>query len=311
VKTSFRDSARRLVRRARAEGLYNRGIDTARQIKAIPRERAWQRTIGPLLSDGVAIRGSGEWTKPKPDVVPLVMCLWNRPERIETVLEMLRSLSGPHQIALLLWNNNVGDAAFYEKAIEGAVGGNLASVDLVQSPANIGGLARFIATRLLVNGGYEGPVVMLDDDQDVSETFLEDLLRDYTPRSVVAWWAFSLHGSYWRRAEIEPGAAADHAGTGGTVVDSSLVGDDRFFANLPRTFAFLEDQWMTFFAHSLGWRVVKARTAIDLVSEDKNQYHGLSPLKDAFYLAQQTGRKRLLRKRRPIARWSEGRLLSD
>lgn len=307
---SLRTIVRKIVRRARAEGIYDRGIATGRRVKAIPRERAWQRTIGAILTNGTTVRQTGAWTRPDVDVVPLVMCLWNRPERIETVLEMLRTLSGPHRVALLLWNNNSTDASFYEKAVEGAVGGSLASVDLVQSPSNVGGLARFLAARLLVNGGYQGPVVMLDDDQDVSKTFLEDLLRDYTPRSITAWWAFSLHGSYWRRAEIEPGTAADHAGTGGTVFDSSLVRDDRFFANLPRTFAFLEDQWMTFFAHSLGWRIVKARTTIDLVSEEKNQYHGLSPLKDAFYVAQHTDRNRLLRKRRPIAQWSEGRLRS-
>ncbi|AMM21708.1 hypothetical protein AX769_18085 [Frondihabitans sp. PAMC 28766] len=306
-----RERARQAVRRAGAEALYDRLILAARRLKAVPRERAWLRVVGGLLHDGVVVHGSGGWARPEAGVLPLVMCLWNRPERIDEVLAMLRSLSGPHRVALLLWNNNAADADFYAGRITDAAGGSLAGVDLVQSPVNIGGLARFVAARLLANGGYTGPVLMLDDDQDVSPNFVEDLLRDYSERSVVAWWAFSLHGSYWRRAEIEPGSDADHAGTGGTVYDSSLVRDDRFFANLPREFAFLEDQWMTFLAHAKGWRVIKGRTTIDLVSEEKNQYHGLSPLKDRFYRVQRTQRAWLTRRARVRTAWNDGRITSE
>ncbi|MFZ7089079.1 hypothetical protein [Curtobacterium sp. RRHDQ10] len=309
VARSRREQVRTVVARARLEPVYDRGIAAVRAVRARQRDRAWVRVLDGVLHDGVTVSTPGTWARDDRDSVPLVMCLWNRPERIEHVLGMLADLDPAQPVRLLLWNNHAADAAFYEEAVRDAARGSLVGVDLVQSPRNIGGLARFVAMRLLRNGGYRGPVAMLDDDQDVTPSFLVDLLRDWRPRSVVAWWGFSLHGSYWRRAEIAPGTEPDHAGTGGTVVDVDLVADDRFFARLPFRFAFLEDQWMTFFAKHLGWRVVKGNTRIDLVLEEKNQYHGLRPVKDVFHSWQQSpdGRRALRgRVRRP--RWDAGRI---
>lgn len=286
-----RTSLRRIVRGLRLEGLYDRSLVGARRIKAIPRERAWQRVIGGLLTEGIRVVGTASWARPGDDAIPVVVCLWNRPDRAAEVTRMLRAQVTNRPIRLLLWNNNPADAETYRAVARDGAGDSLASIDLYDSPVNIGGLARFVAARLAVNGGYQGPIVMLDDDQDVSVDFIEELLADYEPRSVVAWWAFSQHGSYWRRAEIDPGTAADHAGTGGTVYDSELVTDDRFFARLPRRFAFLEDQWMSFAAHQKSWRVVKASTHIELVSEELNQYHGLKPLKDEFFHEQRQQRR--------------------
>lgn len=261
------------------------------------------------MRSGVTVATDGTWGRPDSPGVPLVMCLWNRPDRLPQVLEMLSGLDVEQPVRLLLWNNNSADAARYAETVRGAARGSLVSVDLVQSPVNIGGLARFVASRLLWNAGYRGPVLMLDDDQDVTPRFVTDLLADYHARSVVAWWAFSQHGSYWARAEIAPGSPADHAGTGGTVYDCELVSDDAFFARLPRRFAFLEDQWMSFFAHAKGWRVVKARTDIGLVSEELNQYHALKPMKDVFYDFQRQAGPAFVAG--PVRRsgWEQGKLL--
>jgi len=307
----LREAARHAVRRLHGERAYDAAIGAARALRERRRDRAWVAVLDDLLTSGVTTTGAGRFADPDPASTPIVMCLWNRPERVEHILGMLAGLDPAHPVRLLLWNNHAPDAAFYaETARRWAEGrGALTSVDLVQSPRNIGGLARFVAARLLRNGGYRGPFVMLDDDQDVEASFIGDLLRDWTPRSIVAWWGFSLHGSYWRRAEITPGTEPDHAGTGGTMADIDLVADDRFFARLPSRFAFLEDQWMTFFAKANGWRVVKGDTRIVLVLEEKNQYHGLRPLKDVFYAWQQSpAGARALRggTRRP--RWDAGRL---
>jgi hypothetical protein len=308
VEPDLRHRVRHVLRRARLEPLYNRAIATARRVKHAPADWRWRRSIGGVLRDGITVDTSGEWSTTDTSTVPLVMCLWNRPQRIDGVLDMLASLEGGKRVRLLLWNNNGDDAAIYDRAILGAARGSLASVDLFHSPRNVGGLGRFLATRLLANAGYDGPVVLLDDDQDVTPSFIADLLSDYAERSVVAWWGFSLHGSYWRRAEIEPGSPADHAGTGGTVLDVALVRDDRFFSRLPRRFAFVEDQWMTFVAHYKGWRVIKARTHIDLVLEETNQYHGLLPLKDEFYFFARDHGEKVMRHPRSHPSWSRGRL---
>jgi hypothetical protein len=311
----IRDDARRVVRRLHAERYYDGVIRRARAVRARGRDRRWVAGLDTLLAGGVTTIGSGRFGSASDGSVPMVMCLWNRPERIDHVLAMLGALDAAMPVRLLLWNNHGPDAAFYAEVVRRWAAehpdgdGGLSSVDLVQSPRNIGGLARFVVARLLRNGGYRGPFVMLDDDQDVTPTFVTDLRRDWAPRSVVAWWGFSLHGSYWRRAEIEVGTTPDHAGTGGTMIDVDLVDDDRFFARLPSRFAFLEDQWMTFFATSNGWRVVKGDTRIVLVLEEKNQYHGLKPLKDVFYAWQQSPEgPRALRGAAHRARWDDGRI---
>ncbi|WP_150306940.1 hypothetical protein [Planctomonas psychrotolerans] len=308
MQPDLRHRVRHAIRRARLEPLYNTAIATARRVKHTPADLRWRRSIGTILRDGVPVSTSGVWGTDDTATVPMVMCLWNRPQRIDDVLDMLASLEGGTRIRLLLWNNNRADAAVYDRAIRGAARGSIASIDLFHSPRNVGGLGRFLASRLLANAGYDGPVVFLDDDQNVSPTFLTDLLRDYAERSVVAWWGFSLHGSYWRRAEIEPGSPADHAGTGGTILDVALVRDDRFFSRLPRKFAFVEDQWMTFVAHYKGWRVVKARTSIELVLEETNQYHGLLPLKDEFYFFARDRGARVMRRSSRHPAWRRGRL---
>ncbi|MFJ2354426.1 hypothetical protein [Frigoribacterium sp. NPDC087798] len=306
----FRRASRAVARMLRVERVYDRGLRSARVAAERRRDSRWQAVIGEFLQTGVSVSSSGAWGRPDSAGIPMVMCLWNRPDRLPHVLDMLAALDAERPVRLLLWNNNAADAARYAEAVRGAATGSLVSVDLVQSPVNIGGLARFVAARLLWNAGYRGPVVMLDDDQDVSSRFVTDLLADYESRSVVSWWAFSQHGSYWARAEIAPGSPADHAGTGGTVYDCELVSDDAFFARLPRRFAFLEDQWMSFFAHAKGWRVVKARTDISLVSEELNQYHALKPLKDVFYHFQrQVGPAYVVGSVRRSG-WGDGRLRS-
>jgi len=288
MSSPLRRLARPVARRMRLEPFLDAGLRAARLVTEERRHRRWQARLGAWLRDGIELPTADGWAGRHDDgSVPLVMCLWNRPDRLPAVLAMLGRLDPATPVRLLLWNNNPDDAARYRAVVDAAPRGRgLASVDLYDSPVNIGGLARFVAIRLLHNGGHRGPVVMLDDDQDVTPSFVRDLLDDYAPRSVVAWWAFSQHGSYWARAEIAPGDPADHAGTGGTVLDPALVADDRFFARLPRRFAFLEDQWMSFVAHRLGWRVVKADTHVDLVSEELNQYHRLKPLKDVFHAEQ-------------------------
>jgi hypothetical protein len=288
-----------------------------RLVKDIPREREWQQELTAVLERGVQTTEGVGVHAIADGSVPIIMCLWNRPERIRGIISMLEALDGKPPVRLVLWNNNADDADFYAGVVREWHDRNrtcdedrtLRSIDLINSPKNFGGLGRFLAARLMWNDGYRGPIVTLDDDQDVSPRFIRDLERQWTPRSIVPWWGFRLHGSYWRRSEIEPGTTPDHAGTGGTMLDVALVGDDRFFARLPHRYAYLEDQWMSFFAQQEHWRITKARTDITLVSEEKNQYHGLKPLKDVFYVWQRTvGAFWLRLPHRRRAGWARGRI---
>lgn len=265
--------ARRVVGRGRAASEeWRRSHDEQRRAGIV--RRLLDRPIRPALVLGT----------PRTDAVPLVMCLWNRPQRLGEIVRMLAAQQSEHPVRLILWNNAPENQADLERVLAGLPLGMLSSVELYASPANIGGVARFVVARWLRNAGARGAFIMLDDDQQVGPDFVDRMLADYAPHTIAAWWAFANHGSHWRRSEIEPGEDAGYAGTGGTVADLDLVGDATFF-DLPARYLMLEDQWMTHYARTRGWTVRKSAVSIEQVmtEESENQYHGLRALKDEFY----------------------------
>lgn len=227
----------------------------------------------------VSVRG-----EPGADAVPIVMCLWNRPARLPSIVRMLADQRTERPLRLILWNNKEENLPQYRRQLIDARLGSLASIELYASPRNLGGVARFVVARWLWREGVRGPFLMLDDDQEVGDTFVESLLSEFEPRTISAWWGFANHGSHWQRSEVAPGGDLDYAGTGGTVADLELVADPGFF-ELPARYLMLEDQWMTAYAKRHGWRVRKSAAAIDQVmaEETGNQYHALRALKDEFY----------------------------
>lgn len=214
---------------------------------------------------------------PSNDDVALIMCLWNRRSRIDSILKMLDQQVTSRRIRLILWNNSVADRDYYDKKVRGQIfAGAVSSVELVQSPHNIRGIARFIAIKHLVNSGYTGGYLMLDDDQEVSSSFVATLLNDYEPRCIAGCWAWraSAH-DYWKREAALPGEPANYVGTGGCVCDSAIVADDTFFTELPMAGLFVEDVWMCRYALDRGWKVRRCNAAISFGHEDDNQYHDL------------------------------------
>ncbi|GAA1446678.1 glycosyltransferase family 2 protein [Leifsonia poae] len=268
------------ARRAAASG--RRTLAERRRARADQRRAsAVQRLLTQPLRPAVVVGA------PAADAVPVIMCLWNRPARFDAIVRMIAGQQLDRPLRLILWNNGPAHQAEYERrlaALAESFEGTAHAVELIRSPANIGGVARFVVARRLWLDGLRGPFIMLDDDQLVGPDFAATMLAEYEPRTIAAWWAFGNHGSHWKRSELEPGEPADYAGTGGAIVDLDLVADPSFF-ELPPRFLMLEDQWMTFVAVSRGWRVRKSAVAIDQVMQEEsgNQYHALRALKDEFY----------------------------
>lgn len=220
----------------------------------------------------------------RPEAVPVVMCLWNRPGRINEILAQLDAQQSDTPVRLILWNNKADDDAFYRRAIsEFTSAGALASIEYHSSRQNLGGIARFFVARQLVRDGRTGPFIMLDDDQDITPHFVDDLLASYSPRSYAGWWAFMNHGSYSERSAVLAGEPASYVGTGGSICDPRITISPGFFDDLPRRYAFIEDLWASARAVDLGWRVTKADTHITFVLEELNQFNHLLPLKVDFY----------------------------
>jgi hypothetical protein len=240
-----------------------------------------RREVTRLLT--LELSGGIENGSPGTTALPVVMCLWNRPQRIDTMLESLARQATNHHLRVILWNNAPQDAGYYREHVRAFHRhGALDSIELLSNPVNIGGMARFVVARALWEQGLRGPFIMVDDDQDLDETFVEDSLAGYEAHTINAWWAFRNHGSHWSRSALEPGETADYGGTGGAAVDLAIV-EDRAFFDIPVRYFMLEDQWMSHYAHAHGWTIRKSSAQITAVLEETNQYHALRELKDEFF----------------------------
>lgn len=222
---------------------------------------------------------------PDGGAVAVVVCLWNRPERLTTILSILDAQRGARPVRLLLWNNQPRDSRHYRHAIETFVAsGSLSSVEYFDSPHNIGGMARFVVARHLVSRGYLGGFLMMDDDQNFGPSFVKDLLRVSAPRSVAGVWAWTNSGAYWNRHQVRTtGAHADHVGTGGSVCDSAIVNDPNFFLGIPAPYLFMEDMWMTHYAARNGWTLSMVESPFTFALSARDQGHALFDRKEHFF----------------------------
>ncbi|WP_291057570.1 hypothetical protein [Herbiconiux sp.] len=219
--------------------------------------------------------------------VPVLMCLFNRPERLEAMLRLLDGQEGTPGIALYLWNNNRADHDFYAGVLRGfEASGALRSVRLVRSPYNLGSIARFYWARVLAEKARAdpGPVIVIDDDEDVQPDFVSTALSVHRPGVVHAWWAFTVASDdYFDRAPAVVGGPVDHVGPGGMICDLSIFLDDRFFTELPQRYWLLDDLWFTHFAKTHGQTLAKLPVEIEFVLAETNQHWNLGDLKREFY----------------------------
>lgn len=221
-----------------------------------------------------------------PAAVPVIACLWSRPERVPVLLEMLRNQTSSRPIRLILWDNDGTNESDYLQTFPAGIGGALSSIEYVKSPLNLGGIARFVVARQLWSEGYSGAFVTVDDDQDVSPRLLDDLIADHRPDRVAGWWAWVIaKDNYWDRRRANPGDNADYVGTGAAVFDTSIVVDPAFF-RLPPRFGFIEDLWASRWVLAHGGHLRAVDTAVSMTpeAEESSQFHALIGRKAEFWL---------------------------
>ena len=268
--------------RVRAVVRYLRVSGAVRRVGASFRAARWhlrlQRSIAlPVRFDLLAGQVAN-------NAVFVVICLWNRPERLRALLDGLASQRDCPPIRLVLWNNNTADDSRYRAMIsEFTVSGALSSVELHTNAVNLGGLARFIAARKLINRSEHQPFLMLDDDQDPGRCFVRDALAQYTPNSFAGVWAFRLKTGYWDREELTHGDKACYVGTGGSICDGALLRSRTFFSRLPYRYAFVEDLWASAYFTARSATVRKLDTPVAFTDSVADQHHDLVWLKAEFF----------------------------
>jgi hypothetical protein len=280
--------ARAVFRRLRAAGSRIMGIRApldaaAGRLKALPSTRQLLASYRSILRTRITFdvpKGT-----PDPDAIAVIVCLWIRPERLEDILRIADSQRSTRPIRLVLWNNNPAHNSDYRARINAfEPSGSLESIEFHASPHNIGGVGRFVAARELTRQGYDGPFIMLDDDQDFGPEFVQTLLDAWSPRTIAGVWAWSNDGAYWSRTQVTTdGSPAMHIGTGGSICDSAIVRDDRFFTGIPTRYLFMEDIWMSRVALRNGWMLKMVDVPVEFVMSDLDQGHALFDRKEGFY----------------------------
>jgi hypothetical protein len=222
---------------------------------------------------------------PGTDAVAVVICLWNRPERVIDILRILDGQRSSRPVRLVLWNNSAEHRSHNRTVIDGfRPSGALGSIELFDSPHNVGGVGRFIAARELVRQGYSGPLIMIDDDQDVGGDFVDDLLAASAPRTIAGIWAWNTGTGYWDRTRVTTdGSSASHIGTGGAVCDSSLFVGRRFLTGIPARYLFMEDIWMCQYARRNGWTLRFVDSPVRFVLSERDQGHAIFDRKAEFF----------------------------
>ena len=215
----------------------------------------------------------------------VLMCLWNRPTRIRNVLDLLNSQDHPDGVRLFLWNNNRRDHDTYLHALREyeADGGALSRVDFVTSPINFGSISRYFWARKIAVTRPEAPVIVIDDDEDITPAFVRETLVQYDPAAVTAWWAWTVGETYWDRTPAGVNDRVDHIGPGGSVCAAGIFLDDAFFTGIPDEFRLLDDIWLTYYATNHGLRLKKLEADISFVMDETNQFHDQIDLKPRFF----------------------------
>ncbi|MGL4340367.1 MAG: glycosyltransferase family 2 protein [Rhodoglobus sp.] len=214
----------------------------------------------------------------------VVMCLWNRPSRLDNVLDLLDTQDYEGGINLYLWNNNRTDHSHYRTVIaQFEASGAVKRVSLARSPYNVGSIGRFYWARKLASHNSGGAVIVIDDDQDFEPDFISTALSEFDPALLKAWWAWIVSNEYHNRKPAGVGDRVDHIGPGGSVLPLAIFADPRFFTDIPDHFRMLDDLWLTFFATRSGYQLAKLPVEMSFVMDETNQYHSQITMKSDFY----------------------------
>jgi hypothetical protein len=199
--------------------------------------------------------------------IPVVMCVWQRIERLEHTLDMLACQQGVTALPYL-WVNNP-HPQIQEEVKDIVKRHSHQSITVHYNQENIGGFARFEMAGSL---GDHSAAVLIDDDEDFQEDFLATLTAEFQPKTLWGWHALRVTGPEdHERIFINGGVQANICGTGGTIVDLQLFQSPGLW-NCPPEFRFCGDLWMSYYAtHHLGYQLYKSHAVMGMVRDQKDQ----------------------------------------
>ena len=214
-------------------------------------------------------------------VIPIVMCCYNRIDLITETIKSLREQTDRNFI-LYIWNNKPSQRDLLIDNINRS-NPNF-NVLCHQSVENVGGIGRFYMIRELLKTNDYKYVIFIDDDQRLDKHVVEKFRKAMKPKHSYNWYGRKFikgepyvniypDGHVTMNAQpINVDEPYDYGGTGGMVIDTDVFKHDDLFRTLPRKFKFVEDLWLSYYATvKLEYKFIRIDQGITQIKDGKDQ----------------------------------------
>jgi hypothetical protein len=205
--------------------------------------------------------------------VQVGVCAYRRVDRLAATLANLAGQKDA-EVTVFLWDNTEGARATLEAIAADAE----IAVQIEGTSRNLGGLGLFAFLREAAR--VDRPIILIDDDVTLASDAVVQWLEEWAPLTLSSFWAFRFcsYGDYFDRVRVGPGAPAHYCGTGGTVLDGTVLQDPGLFTCPPR-YRMLWDLWLSFRATQCGFQLRGSAADVRFVTDGKDVYRGLIGLK--------------------------------
>jgi len=205
------------------------------------------------------------------DILPIVMCVWKRIEGFDIVVNQFNNQTFKN-FKLFVWNNNPEYRKEFEKILSTA---NF-EWEIYHSEENIGGFGRFyMGSRIRRTPGLSNYMVFVDDDQRWGPNLLQTFWEEREPKSIKAQfgWRFDGDDYYRNRVLVKPGESLHYAGTGGMILDSSVLEDAELYNQCIEDYWWVEDLWLSYWASTKhGYKLIKSRAEVKNGDDEHSLY---------------------------------------
>jgi glycosyltransferase involved in cell wall biosynthesis len=198
--------------------------------------------------------------------IGVVMCTWQRIERLAKTLKMLK-----HQtykdFKFYIWNNNQK----YVKKIDAIVNKfATVNIEVYHSPENVGGIGRFMCANRVAD--QHEMFLFFDDDQEFKPDYIQKMVNFYKPKTLTSWFGWKIEKDYYWRTRIKNLGAVDYCGTGGLLADANLFKDEGIF-DIPEKYHFIEDLWLSYYAkYKHGYELRGCNVYMKINVDGKDQF---------------------------------------
>lgn len=186
------------------------------------------------------------------DTIAIVSCIWQRPERLQSLLDQLAAQSYDNFDLLLICNND----ALYGYVEERVSIGKL-PVALYRNAENRGPYARIEMMHSLCDR-YDY-FMTIDDDAEFGPYLLEQWHAKRDPAAVQGWSGFRFIGNYWQREKAKPGETCQYLWGSNLFVPTAAV-QDAHVLDLPSYCRNqCDDLWLCYHANHVAGLTLRAQ----------------------------------------------------